>query len=201
MADDDNNQTEPQQEQAELETPEAELQPELESIEDKSSDLIALREQLDQAIQETTDLKDQVLRVQAETQNVRRRSERDVENAHKYSLEKFCRELLPIVDNLERALEASDSNNEALKTFSDGVELTLKSCLDVLKKFKVEQLDPVGEPFDPQFHEAMSMVEAPDAEPNSVLNVVQKGYTLHGRLIRAAMVVISKPAPKINEQA
>jgi molecular chaperone GrpE len=150
---------------------------------------------------EIADLKEQVLRAQAEQQNVRRRAERDVESARKYALEKFGGDLVPVVDNLERALDAANLEDEALKSFAEGVQLTQKSFLDVLAKYNLVQLNPVGEPFDPQFHEAMSMVEAPDAEPNSVLHVVQKGYTLNGRLVRAAMVVISKPASKIDAEA
>lgn len=153
------------------------------------------------AQEEIAGLKEQVLRAQAEQQNVRRRAERDVESARKYALEKFASELVPVADNLDRALDTIDADNEAMKAVGEGIELTRKSFLEVLAKNKLEQLDPVGEPFDPQFHEAMSMIDAPDAEPNTVLNVVQKGYTLNGRLVRAAMVVISKPAPKVDAQA
>lgn len=153
------------------------------------------------AQEEIANLKEQVLRAQAEQQNVRRRAERDVDNARKYALEKFASELVPVADNLDRALETIDAENDAMKSVGEGIELTRKSFLEVLAKNKLEQLDPVGEPFDPQFHEAMSMIDAPDAEPNTVLNVVQKGYTLNGRLVRAAMVVISKPSPKVDAQA
>ncbi len=165
------------------------------------SELDVLKEQLEQAQAQVADLKDQALRAQAESQNIRRRSDKDVENAHKFALDKFSAELLPVVDNLERALDSVDRQNEQVTAFVEGVELTRKSFLDVLKRFNIEQQDPVGEPFDPQLHEAMSMIEAPDAEPNTVLNVMQKGFTLNGRLIRAAMVVISKPAAKIDESA
>lgn len=163
------------------------------------SEVDELKKQLELARQEAAEAKDQALRVQAESQNVRRRAERDVESAHKYALEKFCAELLPVVDNLERAQDAADKDNEVVKPLYEGVELTHKSFLDVLKKFNVEQLDPVGEPFDPQLHEAMAMIESPDVEPNTVINVMQKGFTLNGRLIRAAMVVVSKPAAKVDE--
>lgn len=157
--------------------------------------------QLAAAQEEIAQLKDQLLRTQADAQNARRRAEKDVESAHKYALEKFSAELLPIIDNLERALESTDTSTPEMQAVVEGIELTHKSFLDVLAKFSIKQLDPLGEPFDPQYHEAMSMVPAPDAEPNSVLNVVQKGYTLHGRLIRAAMVVVSQPAPRVDEQA
>ncbi|PHS74594.1 MAG: nucleotide exchange factor GrpE [Porticoccus sp.] len=145
----------------------------------------------------TTDLanaKDQVLRTHAEMQNLRRRMERDVENAHKYALEKFVGELLPVVDNLERSIQAMADVDGDFKAVSDGIELTLKSFQDVLARFKVEAVDPGGEAFNPDLHQAMSMLEVPDAKPNTVIDVFQKGYTLNGRLIRPAMVVVAKSA-------
>ncbi|MEP3857832.1 MAG: nucleotide exchange factor GrpE [Porticoccus sp.] len=145
----------------------------------------------------TTDLanaKDQVLRTHAEMQNLRRRMERDVENAHKYALEKFVGELLPVVDNLERSIQAMADVDGDFKAVSDGIELTLKSFQDVLARFKVEAVDPGGEAFNPDLHQAMSMLEVPDAKPNTIIDVFQKGYTLNGRLIRPAMVVVAKSA-------
>ena len=135
---------------------------------------------------------DQVLRVQAEMQNVRRRAERDFENAHKYALDKFAADLLPVVDNLERALSAIDSADEGQKPVAEGIELTLKSFLDVLVRFKIEAIDPAGQPFDADLHQAVSMVPNPDLEHNTVMDVFQKGYTLNGRLVRPAMVVVSQ---------
>ena len=152
---------------------------------DVMQELVKLQEELVAA-------KDQTLRTQAEMQNLRRRSERDVENAHKYALEKFVGELLPVVDNLERALQTVDQNNEALKDFTEGVELTLKSFQDVLIRYKVEAVDPKGQLFDPELHQAMSMLEMPEEAPNTVIDVFQKGYTLNGRLVRPAMVVVAK---------
>lgn len=138
---------------------------------------------------------DSVLRAQAEVQNMRRRAERDVENAHKFALDKFSSDLLPVIDSLERATEAADNlDSEAVKAMKDGVELTLKMFVEALKKHGVEQVDPMGQPFDPEFHQAMSMVPNPDMEPNSVMAVMQKGYLLKGRLVRPAMVVVSKAA-------
>ena len=147
--------------------------------------------------------KEQALRALADTQNARRRAEKDAESAHKFALDKFCNALLPVVDNLERAQQAAGaSEDEAVKSILQGVELTHKSFIDVLNKFNLEQVNPLGEPFDPQFHQAITMLENPDAEPNSVLDVMQTGYTLNGRLIRPAMVVVSKaPTPKIDETA
>jgi len=149
--------------------------------------------------EEIAKLKEDVLRAQAETQNVRRRAETDVEKAHKFSTEKFARELLDVVDNLERAIAAAPED-DLVKPFLEGVDMTQKTLLNTLAKFKVEVVDPEGHPFDPDLHQAISMVDAPDAEPNTVLNVVQKGYTNHGRLLRPAMVVVSKAAPKVDAQ-
>lgn len=135
---------------------------------------------------------DEALRAQAEAQNTIRRAEQDVEKARKFALERFCNELLPVVDNLERALEAAEGEEEILKPIAEGVELTLKSFLDALQKFSIEPVSPQGEPFDPQLHQAMTMVENGEVEPNTVIAVMQKGYTLNGRLVRPAMVMVSK---------
>jgi molecular chaperone GrpE len=136
---------------------------------------------------------DMVLRAQAEVQNMRRRCEQDVEKAHKFALEKFGTELLPVMDNLERALQAvTNADDESVKALYEGVELTLKGFSETLSKNNIEQLDPQGEPFDPQQHEAMSIVENDDVEANTVLTVVQKGYLLNGRVIRPAMVIVAK---------
>ena len=147
--------------------------------------------------------KDEVLRVQAEMQNLRRRTEQDVEKAHKYGQERLSTELLAVMDNLERALQVSmDKDDEAVKALLQGVELTLKSFIDCFSKFGIVQIDPLGEPFDPQLHQAMVMQENPDVEPNTVTAVMQKGYTLHGRVIRPAMVIVSKPsAGSVDERA
>lgn len=137
--------------------------------------------------------KDEVLRVQAEMQNLRRRTEQDVEKAHKYGQERLSTELLAVMDNLERALQVSmDKEDDAVKALLQGVELTLKSFIDCFSKFGIIQIDPLGEPFDPQLHQAMAMQDNPDVEPNTVTTVMQKGYTLHGRVIRPAMVMVSK---------
>ena len=141
--------------------------------------------------EEIASLKEQVLRAHADAQNTRRRAEQDVEKARKFALEKFVADLLPVADNLERAIAAGDAENETQKAVLEGVALTLKSLQDALKKYKVEVVDPAGEPFDPQLHQAMTMVSNPDMEPNTVMDVFQKGYTLNGRLVRPAMVVVS----------
>jgi molecular chaperone GrpE len=153
----------------------------------------------DDALTETDNLQeqisnanDQVLRIQAEMQNMRRRAERDVENAHKFALDRFTAELLPVVDNLERALGTIEDSDKAQQAVFTGLELTLKSFFDVFTRFKIETIDPAGQPFDADLHQAVSMVPNPDVEPNTVIEVFQKGYTLNGRLVRPAMVVVSK---------
>jgi len=135
--------------------------------------------------------KDAALRAQADAMNVQRRAEQEVEKARKFALERLCGDLLSVVDNLERALESSvDGRGSA--ALAEGVELTRKGFMDVLAKYGVEAVDPQGEPFDPETAQAMSMVEQPDVEPNSVVAVMQKGYLLNGRLLRPAMVMVSK---------
>ncbi|MFZ9585231.1 MAG: nucleotide exchange factor GrpE [Pseudohongiellaceae bacterium] len=137
--------------------------------------------------------RESVLRAQAEVQNMRRRCESDVEKAHKFALEKFSGELLPVLDNLERALRAvPDAQREQVRSLYEGVELTLKGFAETLARFQIRQVNPVGEPFDPQLHQAIAQVPNPSVAPNSVLEVMQKGYTLNGRVLRAAMVVVSR---------
>ena len=148
---------------------------------------------LEAALEQAQKHKDDLLRVQAEMQNLRRRTEQDIEKAHKYGQEKLSIELLAVMDNLERAQEAaSNSEDEAIKAIREGVDLTVKGFADCFKKFNIETVDPLGEPFDPQLHQAMSMQENTESEPNTVIAVMQKGYTLHGRVIRPAMVMVSK---------
>ena len=150
--------------------------------------------QIEELQQKLSTLGEQLLREQAEMQNVRRRAQRDIESAHKYALEKFASELLSVVDNLERAIEAIDAEDEAQKAVAEGLELTLKTFIEVLGKYNVEAVDPEGQPFDAELHQAVSTVPNNDVEPNTVINVFQKGYTLNGRLIRPAMVVVSTSA-------
>lgn len=138
---------------------------------------------------------DLAVRAQAELQNVQRRSSRDIENAHKYALEKFVNALLPIMDSLEQGLDAA-GKSEGNQAVLEGMQLTLKMFTDTLGKFNVEVVDPQGEMFNPERHEAMSAQEVPDAKANSILFVVQKGYLLHGRLIRPARVIVAKAAPE-----
>ena len=150
--------------------------------------------QVEDLQQKLSSLGEQLLREQAEMQNVRRRAQRDIESAHKYALEKFASELLSVVDNLERAIDAIDAEDESQKSVAEGLELTLKTFIEVLAKYNVEAVDPEGQPFDADLHQAVSTVPNNDVEPNTVINVFQKGYTLNGRLVRPAMVVVSTSA-------
>jgi molecular chaperone GrpE len=158
---------------------------------------LSLEEMVAQLQEDVAEAKDAAMRAQADAQNIQRRAEQDVEKARKFALERFCSELLPVADNLERALEAAAIaaiDDEIVKPIAEGVELTLKSFREAMKKFHIEVVDPQGEPFDPQLHQAMSMVENNEVEPNTVIAVMQKGYTLNGRLVRPAMVMVSKAA-------
>ena len=139
------------------------------------------------------ELKEALLRSQADVQNGRRRAERDIENAHKYAIEKFIKDLLAVLDSMERALELAATTDGFDMAMLEGIQMTHKLLLDTVSRHGVEVVDPAGERFDPQQHEAMSMVESEGQEPNTVTAVMQKGYKLEGRVIRAAMVVVSKP--------
>lgn len=158
-----------------------------------AGDIIDAELTVEKLQEELAAARDATLRAAAEAQNARRRAEMDVEKARKFALERFAGDLLPVVDNLERALEAASEAPDA-NAIAEGVDLTLRSLLDVLGRFSIEQVDPAGEPFDPQLHEAMTLVPNPGMEPNTVMDVMQKGYTLNGRLLRPARVVVSKAA-------
>lgn len=149
-----------------------------------------LEQQLTLAEQKAHENWEKSVRALAEVENIRRRTEREVANAHRYALEKFATSLLPVVDSLEQALQlASQHGDDAMR---EGLELTLKLMIDSLEKHGVKQMDPIGEMFDPQLHEAMSMLPSDSAEPNTVLTVFQKGYLLNDRMIRPARVIVAK---------
>jgi molecular chaperone GrpE len=135
---------------------------------------------------------DSVIRAKAEIENMRRRTEQEIDKARKYALNKFSEELLPVIDNLERAIQAADAENEAVKPILEGVELTHKTFVDVVAKFGLKEINPEGEAFNPEFHQAMSIQESEDHEANTVIFVMQKGYELNGRVIRPAMVMVAK---------
>ncbi|TMP71772.1 nucleotide exchange factor GrpE [Pseudoalteromonas sp. S1608] len=158
------------------------------------AEIAMLYAELETAKQTIADQKDCVVRAAADVDNMRRRAAQDVEKAHKFALEKFANELLPVIDNLERAIEFSDKENETLKPLLEGIDMTVKSFNDAVAKFGVEIVNPQGEQFNPDFHQAMSIQPSNDVTPNTVLAVMQKGYTLNGRLLRPAMVMVSKAA-------
>ncbi|AQQ01558.1 nucleotide exchange factor GrpE [Pseudoalteromonas aliena] len=158
------------------------------------AEIAMLYAELEAAKQTIADQKDGVVRAAADVDNIRRRAAQDVEKAHKFALEKFANELLPVIDNLERAIEFSDKENDTLKPLLEGIDMTVKSFNDAVSKFGVEIVNPQGEQFNPDFHQAMSIQPSNDVTPNTVLAVMQKGYTLNGRLLRPAMVMVSKAA-------
>lgn len=161
--------------------------------------LIGLRARLESAEAQLESQKEEALRAQAEVQNARRRAEKDIESAHKFALERFVNELLPIIDSLERGLEAVPADDEAQKASREGLSLTLKMFLDALAKFNAVQIDPQGEAFDPRLHQAMSIQENDELEPNTVVAVLQKGFSLNERLVRPAMVMVTKaPASPVS---
>ena len=147
------------------------------------------------------DQKDSVIRAKAEVDNIRRRAAQDVEKARKFALEKFAGEMLTTVDNLERALQSIDKEDESKKGVIEGIELTLQGLIASLEKFGVKAVDPQDQPFNPELHQAMSMQEVPGVAPNTVIAVMQKGYELNGRLVRPAMVMVSKAAPAVDTSA
>ena len=161
----------------------------VEQVDPRDEKIANLEAQLTEA--ETRE-RDSVLRMKAEMENLRRRTELDVEKAHKFALEKFVNELLPVLDSLDRALEVADKDNDAMSAMIEGIELTRKSMLDVVAKFGVQVVADIDVPMDPNVHQAIAMVESDDVAAGNVLMVMQKGYTLNGRTIRAAMVSVAK---------
>lgn len=151
------------------------------------------------AEQRINELTDSLLRARAETENMRRRAERDVANAHKFGLERFANQLLPVKDSLELGLGATEQENATIETVREGMDMTLKMLADVMEKASIIELNPLGEKFDPERHQAMQMQETDEAEPNTVIVVHQKGYTLNDRLMRPAMVVVAKAKPAVAE--
>ena len=152
----------------------------------------AMKDVLETMTQKAEENWDKYVRAQAELDNVIRRNKRDLANAHKYALEKFVNELLPVRDSLEMGLDHAEGESIDIERLKEGSELTLRMLSQVMEKFGISQVDPVDEPFNPELHEAMTLQPSEDADPNTVLAVIQKGYTLNERLIRPARVVVSK---------
>ncbi len=157
-----------------------------------SSELAVLQKKADEHY-------DQLVRAHAEIENLKRRHTQELEKAHKYALDKFVGELLTIWDSLELGLQAAQNDEADVASLREGTELTVKMFGDVMEKFNVERINPEGEAFNPEFHQAMSMVPNAEMAPNTVMAVMQKGVSLNGRLIRPAMVVVSQAMPEAAE--
>ena len=164
----------------------------------------SIGQELEEANRKAEEHRERWLRTQAEMENLRRRSEMEIQKAHKFALESFARELLNVVDSLELGLAASTGDSADVLKLREGTELTLKQLLAVLEKFQIRPIDPVGEKFNPDLHQAMAMQPSETAEPNTVVKVFQKGWRLNDRLLRPAMVIIAQAAVqivRIDEQA
>jgi molecular chaperone GrpE len=151
-----------------------------------------LQQKLIKSEKKATENIDKALRVQAEMENLKRRTQKDLETAHKFALENLVKELISVMDSLELGLQALTDQNDDVQKFREGSELTLKQFEAVFSKFNIQKINPIGELFDPKRHQAMTMQPSADVEPNHILDVFQKGYCLNERLIRPAMVVVAK---------
>jgi molecular chaperone GrpE len=181
--------------------PDAAAEQAVETVSEGETQLHAL---LEDARNKADENWNQCLRLQAEVENLRKRAQRDLENAHKYGLEKFAVDLLPVRDSLEMGIAAAEGESVDPVKLKEGASLTLKMLGDVMQRYGIVEIDPQGQRFNPEFHEAMSIQQRSDVEPNTVVTVVQKGYILNDRLIRPAMVIVAQAAPSsptIDEQA
>lgn len=160
-----------------------------------------LKQELATAEQKAQEYWEKVLRVQAEMENMKRRTQKDLEDTHKFAITGFAKELLPVLDSLELGLQAAAGESEEVKKFREGNELTLKQFAAAFSKFNIETLDPLGQPFNAEQHQAMVMQEVKDVAPNTVINVFQKGYMLNGRLLRPAMVIVAKAPAQPEKNA
>lgn len=159
---------------------------------DPEAEIERLRAELEAAQARAEDYQDRLMRTEAEKENVRKRAERDVDSARRYALEKFAGELLAVRDSLELGYEAASQDDADVEKLREGTELTLKMLTQAMEKFNIEEIDPVGEKFDPELHQAMSMQETEEQESNTVVSVIQKGYRLNDRLLRPALVMVAK---------
>lgn len=159
-----------------------------------------LQKQLKLAEKKAEDNLDKAMRTLAEMENLKRRTQKDLENAHKYGLEKFAKELLAVIDSLELGIQASTSDEPEVVSLREGSELTIKQFESVFAKFNIEAINPQDQPFNPELHQAMTMQASADVPANTVLNVFQKGYSLNGRLIRPAMVVVSQAVKTVKPE-
>lgn len=158
-----------------------------------------LQVKLEEALARADDNYDQLIRNKAELDNVRKRSQRELENAHKYAVEKFVNALLPVIDGIEMGKQAAEAITD-VKQLKEGIDMSLTMFQQLLEKFEIESINPEGDNFDPEFHQAMSIQESADVPPNSVMAVMQKGYTIAGRLLRPAMVMVSKAPVEAAEE-
>ncbi|ADT87846.1 nucleotide exchange factor GrpE [Vibrio sp. Vb2880] len=161
-------------------------------LDEKEAKIAQLEAALLTSEERVKEQQDAVLRARADVENMRRRSEQEIDKARKYALSRFIEELLPVLDNMERAIQAADGENEVVKPILEGVELTHKTFVDAVAKFGLKEINPEGEAFNPEFHQAMSIQESPDHASNTVMFVMQKGYELNGRVVRPAMVMVAK---------
>ncbi len=165
---------------------------EAQAVDERTPEISEQQRQLDDALAQAEEAKDQSLRAMAELENVRRRAQRDVEAARKFALEKMATELLGVRDSLAMGLATAQQDNGSFEALKEGTELTLRMFAGAMEKFGIEQISPEGETFNPDLHEAMTMQESGEHPSNTVLHVMQKGYQLNGRVLRPAMVVVSK---------
>jgi molecular chaperone GrpE len=195
------------------EAPESQVETEIETVNEEPQHtevgeheytIEELKQELEEAKQKAHDNWDKAVRTQAEMENLKRRTQKDLEDAHKFALTSFAKELLPVFDSLVLGLQAATGDSEDVKKFREGSELTIKQFEALFAKFNIVAIEPMGQPFNAEQHQAMLMQVVEGAEPNTVVNVFQKGYLLNGRLLRPAMVVVAKAAekpPEIDEQA
>lgn len=191
----------------EEQTPEIEEINEAETVETSDSHEVLepeltveeLKKQLDEAHHKANENWDKAVRAQAEMENLKRRTQKDLEDAHKYALTGFAREMLAVLDSLALGLQAATGESEEVQKFRVGSELTIKQFEAAFAKYNIVEINPVGQAFNAEFHQAMLMQEVENAEPNTVVNVFQKGYTLNGRLLRPAMVVVAKAKENVGE--
>lgn len=174
--------TEVQETSAESTAPEAESE---------EMSIEALQAKLEEAQAKADENWDQLVRSRAEMDNMRRRTERDLVNAHKFALEKFAQELLPVIDSMEMGVAAAMDENADVSKLREGTEMTLKMFETAIEKFGIKGVHPHGETFNPEHHQAMTMIDSPAHEPNTIIDVMQKGYLLNERLVRPAMVVVA----------
>lgn len=169
-----------------------------EAVVSEATEEINLTAELETAKAAASENWDKLLLAKAEVENIRRRTQKDIEKAHRFSIEKFAKDMLPVVDSLEMGLAATSDSEVDITALKEGMELTYKQLISSLEKSGVVQVNPEGEAFSPELHQAISVVPSPDHAPSTVTQVFQKGYTLNGRLLRPAMVIVTPSEPSAN---